>query len=128
VHSPTPAEQSVAVRCARAWLARAREEQEAARVAALETRGRAQRLVRAVPPELRPTRAALFGSLVWGGFDPERSDVDVVVWGLDASAAEELTERLWAAMGRPVHLVRAEVAPVSLLRRVERDGEVLDVA
>lgn len=73
-------------------------------------------------------RVVLFGSLVWGRFDPERSDVDLLVWGVGHEQAAVLTDRLWQAVGRPVHLVRAENAPASLTERVEREGVPLDVA
>lgn len=89
--------------------------------------GRLVAVFEALPPGLRPARAFLFGSLTWGGFD-ERSDVDVMVFGLSAEAGAELCAHVWDAIGRPVHLVRAETAEARLVARVGAEGEELHVA
>jgi len=120
--------ETLAFRCARALIARERQARRIADQAAQDTRAALERCLRGLRPEDRPQRIVLFGSLVWGRFDPERSDVDLLVWGVDHEQAAVLTDRLWQAVGRPVHLVRAENAPASLTERVEREGVALDVA
>jgi predicted nucleotidyltransferase len=71
-------------------------------------------------------RAFLFGSVVWGGFC-DRSDVDVLVWGVSAVQEHELAADLERCVGRPVHLVRAGRAPATLIARVLGDGQELRV-
>lgn len=72
-------------------------------------------------------RLALFGSAAHGGFDPERSDVDVTVQFLQvpdsASAAHyfDLKNGLETVFGRPVDLVELNAMPDSTLKRqIER--------
>lgn len=123
-----PARENLALQCARALIARERQARRIADQAAQQTRAALERCVRELRPEDRPQRIMLFGSLVWGRFDPDRSDVDLLVWGVDHDQAALLTDRVWQAVGRPVHLVRVENAPASLIDRVEREGVSLDVA
>jgi hypothetical protein len=67
----------------------------------------------------------LYGSLAYGDFDPERSDVDflVVTDGLvDAATAEALAEmhaRLWASGGRWARKLEGAYLPRALLRRYD---------
>ena len=65
--------------------------------------------------------AWLIGSLAWGGFG-DRSDVDVVVRGLDRNQATTLELALSRATAREVDLLRYEDLPASFRERVLREG------
>jgi predicted nucleotidyltransferase len=113
---------------ARSLVARATQEVEARAAAAAVTRRRVDAALRALAPRLGIRRAVLFGSLAWGEFDPARSDVDLLVWGLPAGTAIDAACAIWDQVGRPVHVVRAETAAATLRERALRDGVELDVA
>jgi predicted nucleotidyltransferase len=113
---------------ARAYVERIRRAQRADAEAAQDARARLAAAVRDLAPRLGVTRAVAFGSLVWGGFDAGRSDVDLVVWGVDVAAGAQLTAALWDLVRRPVHVLRAEDAPATLLARIAGEGVPLDVA
>ena len=68
--------------------------------------------------------AWLVGSAAWGGWG-ERSDVDVVVRGLDARDFVRVWDRLGDAAGVAVDLLRWEELGEGFRARVEREGERL---
>ncbi len=72
-------------------------------------------------------RAILFGSLAGGEFG-ERSDVDLLVWGVRGAGLDELGAALATDLGRSVHVISAETAPEGLVARVLEEGEELRVA
>ncbi|MCU0620041.1 MAG: nucleotidyltransferase domain-containing protein [Gemmatimonadales bacterium] len=113
---------------ARTLVARATREVEARAAAAAAIRQGVGAALRALAPGLRISRAVLFGSLAWGEFDPARSDVDLLVWGLPAGAAIDAACAIGDRVGRPVHVVRAETAAASLRERAELEGVALDVS
>jgi predicted nucleotidyltransferase len=96
-------------------------------------------LVRAQIPQIieackrhRVKRLALFGSAVRDDFDPERSDIDVLIDfeplapGTHADHFFGLLADLEARMGRPVDLVESHTLRNKFVRRaVERDEVVL---
>ena len=86
-----------------------------------ELSGRAaERLV----AELGARRVWLFGSLAWG--EPHgRSDVDLLVEGVPASAGLDALGIAEEALGVSVDVLRAEDAPHSLVSRVRREGVLL---
>ena len=110
------------------FLERVRRREENNERVARELRSRLLAALGELGPGLGLTRALLFGSLAWGGFATDRSDVDIVVFGLDVAAEIQLTTALWERLDRPVHVVRAESAAPGLLERVQRDGVELRVA
>jgi predicted nucleotidyltransferase len=123
---PTPDE--IARVHARTFLLRVRRERLARTDAARRVRGIVGEVIRSQPVSEQPSRARIFGSLANDDFDPDRSDIDLMVWSLPAEAAQALMDQLWEAARRPVHLLRAETAPPSLLRRVLEEGMDVDVA
>ncbi|MBA2321591.1 MAG: nucleotidyltransferase domain-containing protein [Deltaproteobacteria bacterium] len=95
-------------------------------------RGRAARhacAIRPVAPRLLLAaglgeRISLFGSLAWG--EPgDRSDVDLLIWGLPAARWDDASRVVEDLVEAPVDLVRAEDAAPQLLLRVERFGVAL---
>lgn len=66
--------------------------------------------------------AWLFGSFAWGR-PGERSDVDVLVKG--CRNPDGLAGRLWAACGRPAHVLDLATAPPGLVERVMAEGLAL---
>lgn len=72
-------------------------------------------------------RAWLIGTLAWGGFG-ERSDVDVVVEGLDERDFIPLWDHLTVRLETRVDLMRLEDLEAGFVRRIFDEGEVLDVA
>ena len=69
-------------------------------------------------------RLRLIGSLsgeAWG----ERSDVDLVVEGLDRESEAALWRRLSSALPVPVDLLRLEELPETFRRRVLAEGVLL---
>ena len=72
-------------------------------------------------------RAWLIGSLARGAFG-ERSDVDVVVAGLDHEQTLDLFILLGDHLGSEVDLLRLEELGADFRDRVRREGEVLHVA
>jgi predicted nucleotidyltransferase len=76
----------------------------------------------AVETQLPPgARAWLIGSLVWGGF-AERSDVDLVLDGVDGPGATQIESVLANATGLPVDVLHLERLPDSFQRRVLEEG------
>jgi predicted nucleotidyltransferase len=71
--------------------------------------------------EGRLGRAWLIGSLAWGSFG-ERSDVDVVVEGLDREHEGALREELEERLGVSVDLMRLETLPARFRERVLAEG------
>ncbi|MBI1948901.1 MAG: nucleotidyltransferase domain-containing protein [Deltaproteobacteria bacterium] len=69
----------------------------------------------------RIVRAWLIGSAAWGGFG-ERSDVDVVVRGLDVAHRVAAEDLFGAACHGPVDLLRFEDLDAAFQARVEREG------
>ncbi len=121
-------EENEAALHARALLERLRGQQA-------RTDACAARVLVALRQALRETGARygvqqvrLFGSLARGDFDEERSDVDLLVWGIPAEERLNLVADLWDQVGRPVHVLRAETASPGLVARVLAEGMVLDVA
>lgn len=99
---------------ARAREARARREAHEA-----ATRAQVLALLRAtLPPE---ASAWLIGSLAWGGFG-ERSDVDVVVRGLEPAQAVRLERELARAAQAPVDLLDLDSLPADFRARVLEEG------
>jgi predicted nucleotidyltransferase len=101
------------------------DRRSAARRSAEERREAAVRAVRGLCAELARSgvlaRAWLVGSAAWGGFG-ERSDLDVVVRGLDVARRAEV-QALLADGGRaPVDLLRWEELPDGFRDRVAREG------
>jgi predicted nucleotidyltransferase len=115
-----------AERHARRFEAKVGRELERREAAASRTQTIVREVVQRWGPAFGLERASLFGSLVWGDFDEERSDVDLMVWGLDQERAARFADDLRSATGRPVHVVRAETAAPSLLERAEREGRRVD--
>jgi predicted nucleotidyltransferase len=68
--------------------------------------------------------AWLVGSAAWGGFGV-RSDVDVVVRGLEPTACIDVADGLCAAAGVEVDLLRLEDLPERFRARVLAEGERL---
>jgi predicted nucleotidyltransferase len=66
--------------------------------------------------------AWIIGSSVWGGFG-ERSDVDVVVRGLDVARRNEFADALATRAGVAVDLLRWEELDATFRARIEADGE-----
>lgn len=69
----------------------------------------------------RIAAAWLIGSTVWGGFG-ERSDVDVVVRGLDVSQRVAAEDLFGAACQGSVDLLRFEELDAAFQARVVREG------
>jgi predicted nucleotidyltransferase len=65
--------------------------------------------------------AWLIGSTVWDGFG-ERSDIDIVVRGLDISRRGEIETRLSESCRGPVDLLRWEELDAPFQARVAREG------
>jgi predicted nucleotidyltransferase len=98
----------------RARQARAAREQHAA-----EIRAKVESQVRALLP--RDARAWLIGSLAWGGFG-ERSDVDLVLTGVQAADATAIADAVARAAGVEVDLLELEQLPAAFRDRVDREG------
>jgi predicted nucleotidyltransferase len=71
-----------------------------------------------LPPE---ARAWLIGSLAWGGFG-ERSDVDLVLEGVDGPQATAIETLLSNATDLHVDILHLEHLPASFQRRVVNEG------
>jgi predicted nucleotidyltransferase len=112
---------------ARTFLERVRGERLARTAAALRVRQIVGEVIRSQPVSERPSRARILGSLANDEFDAARSDIDLMVWTISSDAAQGLMDRVWEAVRRPVHLLRAETAPASLLQRVLDEGVYVDV-
>ena len=71
-------------------------------------------------------RVTVFGSLVRSELFHPRSDIDLVVWGLDQKHYYRAVARLLALDAAfEIDLVMGEEIPPSLLAVVEREGRVL---
>ncbi len=92
--------------------ARAESHARAARERTLE-------VVKALLP--RGARAWLIGSLAWGGFG-ERSDVDLVLDGVDARASTAIEVAVCRSVLAEVDLLAFASLPASFRARVEREG------
>ena len=66
-------------------------------------------------------RAWLIGSLAWGGFG-ERSDIDLVLAGVDAEQATFIETALGKAVDIEVDLLMLSDLPLSFCQRIEREG------
>lgn len=102
-------------------LARARQQRasdEARRLVAVEGAAHAASTL-AGAGQIRA--AWLIGSTVWGGYG-ERSDVDVVVRGLDVSQRVAAEDLFGAACRASVDLLRFEELDAAFQARVEREG------
>ena len=82
-------------------------------------RDRAVAVVRGLLPA--GGRAWLIGSLAWGGFGA-RSDVDLVLAGVDGQIATSIEVTLSTALGIEVDQLTFESLPPSFRARVEREG------
>lgn len=89
-----------------------------------EARARATReqVIQAVKARLPPgARAWLIGSLAWGDFG-ERSDVDLVMAGVDSTLATSIEVAVCRAAQAEVDLLTFEWLSPSFRERVEREG------
>lgn len=98
---------------------RSADARRAAESRAADVRDRAVTLVRAQLPA--DGRAWLIGSLAWGGFGV-RSDVDLVLAGVDGQTAISIEVALYTALGIEVDQLTFESLPPSFRARVEREG------
>jgi predicted nucleotidyltransferase len=78
-------------------------------------------VVPALAVEYGVSRVIVFGSLVQGGWHPDRSDVDLWLGGQPTDPFG-FAGRLMGLLGYDVHVVPAEGAPESLRLRVAREG------
>lgn len=111
----------------RATALRRRREREQALAARQE---RAWEIAREVAGLLRrdfgATRVTLIGSLARGKHFHERSDVDLIAWGVSESAYfKALAVLLSLDSDFSFDLITAESAPPIILEAVERDGKEL---
>jgi predicted nucleotidyltransferase len=105
-----------------AWASRRAARVGAARRAA---RQEARDAIHALADAHGLRRVVLFGSVAAGDFDPDRSDVDLLVEGPPGLDVGALCGDLLARVGRMVHVVDAAHAPESLVRAALARGEVL---
>lgn len=82
-------------------------------------RERALAVVKTLLPD--GARAWLIGSLAWGGFG-ERSDVDLVLEGVDGRTSTAIEIAVCRAVRAEVDLLTFESLPVSFRAKVEREG------
>ena len=108
-----------------ALIDRARRKAEHEQAVALVLLTTLRRAWPGIAAEYGCTKAHLFGSLAWGGFDPDRSDIDLLVSGLPPTRLWDMADTLAEILGRPVHVVLAESAPPGLVERVVHEGEAL---
>ncbi|HUP24743.1 MAG TPA: nucleotidyltransferase domain-containing protein [Thermoanaerobaculia bacterium] len=80
--------------------------------------------VEALDRELRGARLWLIGSLAHGGWGV-RSDLDLVVQGLDRRRELALWRALSERLGVPVDLMRLEDLPATFQARVRAEGKLL---
>jgi predicted nucleotidyltransferase len=106
-------------------VARRRAARERERDRASDLRERLRHVVGHLRREGRLDGAWLIGSLAWGGFG-ERSDVDVVVRGVEAARAGALWAEVVDALGVSVDLLQYEELPEGFRRRVAGEGVRLD--
>lgn len=92
-----------------------------------EVRAKLERELASLSRKYNIERAFLFGSLAWGGFSEERSDVDLLVFGPNPIQMIELTALLGDALRRSVHALAPSEAPTTLVERVLREGVELCV-
>jgi predicted nucleotidyltransferase len=114
--SVTPAETVATLR------QRSAEARRQAEIRASATREQTLAVVRALLPQ--EARAWLIGSLAWGGFGV-RSDIDLVLSGVDGPRASEIETVLCEATGVAVDLLTFESLPWSFRERIEREGMAL---
>ena len=108
-------------------LIRRRTEQRARAEARAELlRGGVREAMARLVAEGAISRAWLIGSLAWGEHGVG-SDVDVVVEGLDPSAAPLIWDRLSGELGARVDLLRIESLEREFAARVRAEGVPLDV-
>jgi len=75
--------------------------------------------------ELGATRVWVFGSIVEGGFDADRSDIDLAVEGLPPARYFTALGELLMRAPAPVDLVAIEDAPESLRGHIRTAGELI---
>jgi predicted nucleotidyltransferase len=98
---------------------RSTEARRAAEIHAVEVRNRAVALVRGQLPT--GGRGWLIGSLAWGGFGV-RSDIDLVLAGVDGQTATSIEIALCTALGIEVDQLDFESLSPSFRERIEREG------
>jgi predicted nucleotidyltransferase len=116
----TPEQMAVYRATARRHLRRQRQEMARRREQAWVVARRAARLLK---EEYGARRVMLFGSLARDNPFHPRSDVDLIVWGLDEKLYYRVVSRLLDLDPTiEVDLVRAEEAPPALLQAVNQEG------
>jgi predicted nucleotidyltransferase len=99
-----------------------RRSSEARRTGEIRAAKLREQTIALVQPQLpQGGRAWLIGSLAWGGFG-ERSDIDLVLAGVDGAQATTIEAALGRAVGVEVDLLMLEALPPSFRGRVEREG------
>jgi len=98
---------------------RSAEARERAELRAAELREKVVTIVRSQLPS--GARAWLVGSLAWGGFG-ERSDVDLVLAGVDGERATAIEIAVSRAAQAEVDLLVFQALPRSYQDRIEREG------
>ena len=101
---------------------RSADARRVAEIHAADVRDRVGALVRAQLPV--GGRAWLIGSLAWGGFGV-RSDVDLVLDGVDGQTAISIEVAVCTALGIEVDLLSFEALPPSFRERIEDQGLVI---
>lgn len=107
-----------------ALIERARVAREAAEATRAHAVTAARRVCEGLVARGVVREAWLIGSAAWGGFGV-RSDLDIVVCGLDRSAAPEVADELVRDTGLPVDLLRWEEISPSLQARARSEGSRL---
>jgi len=116
----TPAEIAEYARGMRARAAAREKELEARRERAWEVARRAAVLLK---QEFGAARVVLFGSLLWPRLFHARSDVDLVVWGMDEKSYFRAVARLLDLDSEiEVDLIEGEYSSPSLRTAIEEDG------
>lgn len=103
----------------RALEERARWRREQRERRAAEIRGRVEAELRSLLPA--GGRAWLIGSLAWGGFG-ERSDVDLVIQGVDAGRLVDIERAVARAAGAEVDVLDLSGLPADFRARVLAEG------
>jgi len=106
---------------ARRLIRRHGDEQQHQLWRAAQLRAAALREARRIIDEGLAARGWLVGSVAWGGFGP-RSDVDLVLEGLEPRELATIWDRLCASLQTTVDLLRLEELPEAFCLRVQREG------